>query len=156
VEAELRRRLGEHIVGDEKLSHAVARMLGERHITLALYEGTAQAPVYRALTAAPGGAAWISGVILHPLDEPADDEAAMSLARSSAINTRDRWRTALALAVQPASAPAADGFTTVCMALAHAGGVASTARRFDMRSDEGWEFVGTVALDMLRLYLVER
>ncbi|HWQ16028.1 MAG TPA: CinA family nicotinamide mononucleotide deamidase-related protein [Roseiflexaceae bacterium] len=154
AEAELRRRLGEHIVGGEPLGAAVVRLLAERGLTLALYEGTAHAPVYRALSAAPGGAGRISGAILHPLDEPADDEAAMSLARTSAFSARDRWRTALALAVQPASAPAADGFTTVALALVHAGGVVEAARRIDMRSDDGWAFVGTAALDMLRQHLL--
>ena len=153
MEATIRERLGALIVGAEKLSQAVVRLLGERGLTLALYEGAAHAPLYRTLTAARGGAERLSGVIIHPLDEPADDEAAAIHARTSAITTRDRWRTDLALAVQPASAPGPDGFTTVCVALAHDGGVAEAARRFDLRADDAWEFVGTLALETLRQHL---
>lgn len=153
MEADIRARLGAHIIGDEKLSGAVVRRLRERGLSLALYEGAADAPLYRALLSAPGGAERLSGVIVHPLDEPADDEAAAIHARTSAIATRERWRTDLALAVQPASAPGDDGFTAVCVALAHDGGVAEDARRFDLRADDAWEFVATLALETLRQHL---
>ncbi|MEN9934374.1 MAG: hypothetical protein RLZZ387_953 [Chloroflexota bacterium] len=159
AEATMRERLGQHIIGAERLVDAVVRLLGERGLSLALYEGDARAPLYHMLAAAPGGAARISGVILHPRDKPADDEVAAILARTSAVSTRDHWRTALAAAIQPATAPGADGadgadgFTTVCIALAHAGGVTESVRRIDMRAEDGWQFAGTMTLEMLRQYL---
>ena len=93
------------------------------------------------------------GAIIHPLDRPADDDAAQSLARSGALSARDRWRSDLALGVQPASAPGADGFTAVFVALAHRGGIIEASRRYDLRLDEGWEFAGTLALDVARRHL---
>jgi nicotinamide-nucleotide amidase len=153
AEATMRERLGEHIIGDEKLSHALVRRLREHGMTLALYEGSATAPVYRAIAAAPRGAELLSGVVLHPLDEPADDEAAQIVARTNAIGARDRWRTTLGLGVQPASAAGPDGFTAVAVAIADANGVHEEVRRFDLRSDEALEFIGTFALDALRQHL---
>jgi hypothetical protein len=153
AEATIRTRLAEHIIGTEKLDEAVARLLGERSLSLALYEGTEHAPVYRALSATAAGRSSLRGAIIHPLDRPADDEAAQSLARSGAISARDRWRSALALGLEPASAAGADGFTAVFVALAHPGGIIEASRRFDLNLAEGWEFAATLALDTLRQYL---
>ncbi|MFO7166455.1 MAG: CinA family nicotinamide mononucleotide deamidase-related protein [Chloroflexota bacterium] len=155
AEAVVRERLGEHIIGDEPLAHTVVRRLRERGLSLALHEGAAPAPVYRALSAVPGGVELLRGVILHPLDEPADEESTGSLARTSAISTRDRWRSALALSIQPASAPGPDGWTAVAAALAHAGGVLEAGRRFDLSGDDAWDFVATFGLDLLWRYLAE-
>jgi competence/damage-inducible protein CinA-like protein len=149
VETALRERLGEAIIGDEKLPDAVARLLGERGLTLALYEGTTRAPVFRML-----GAGRLRGVVLHPLDEPADDAATASLARTGATYARDRWRTDLGLAIQPADEPAPDGFTTVCVALEDGDGFVEASRRFDLNTDDAWEFVGTLALETLRSHLI--
>jgi competence/damage-inducible protein CinA-like protein len=153
AEATIRTRLAEHIIGTERLDEAVARLLAERSLSLALYEGTQHAPVYRALSATTAGRSSLRGAIIHPLDRPADDEAAQSLARSGAISARDRWRSALALGLEPASAPGADGFTAVFIALAHPGGIIEASRRFDLNLDEGWEFAATLALDTMRQYL---
>jgi nicotinamide-nucleotide amidase len=154
VAATIRTRLGQYLIGDEKLDRLVTRLLGERGLSFALYEGSARAPVYRAITASPEGAAALRGAIIHPLDRPADDAAAQILARSGATSARDRWRAELALGVQPASAPGDDGFTTVAVVLVHPSGVRETARRYDLNLDEGWEFIGTLALDVLRRYLL--
>ena len=153
AEATIRERLGEHLIGAEKLEEETPRLLQERGLSLALYEGNDRAPVYRALTASAAGRAALRGAIIHPLDRPADDEAAQSLARSGALSARDRWRSDLALGVQPASAPGADGFTAVFVALAHRGGMIEASRRYDLRLDEGWEFAGTLALDVARRHL---
>lgn len=152
--ATIRERLGAVLLGDERLDQLVARLLHERNVSLALYEGNNRAPVYHALVAAPAGRQALRGVVIHPLDRPADADAARSLARSGATSARDRWRADIALGVQPASAPDADGFTIVCVALAHAAGALEADRRYDLRTDEGWDFVGTLALDLLRRYLV--
>jgi nicotinamide-nucleotide amidase len=149
----VRARLGQHLIGDEKLDTAVPRLLKEHGLSLALYEGNDRAPVYRAITATAAGRESLRGAIIHPLDRPADDEAAQSLARTGAISARDRWRSDLALGVQPASAAAEDGFTAVFVALAHRGGITEASRRYDLRLDEGWEFAGTLALDLAQQYL---
>ncbi|HEX9372490.1 MAG TPA: competence/damage-inducible protein A, partial [Roseiflexaceae bacterium] len=153
--ATIRVRLGEHLIGEEPLAQAVARLLDARGISLALYEGNDRAPVYRALAATELGRKNLRGAIIHPLDRPADQAAAVSLARSGALAARDRWRSTLALGVQPASTPSADGFTSVAVALEHPSGVAEVTRRYDLNLDEGWDVVGTLALDVIRRFLLE-
>jgi nicotinamide-nucleotide amidase len=154
AEAIIRARVGEYLVGDEPLDVAVARLLAVQGRSLALYEGNDRAPVYHALASVASGRQALRGVIIHPLDRPADEAATHSLARSGAIAARDRWRSDLALGVQPASVSGADGFTSVCVALAHPAGIIESARRYDLRAEEGWEFVGTLGLDVLRRYLL--
>jgi competence/damage-inducible protein CinA-like protein len=154
AEATLRDRLGQYLLGDEKLEQLAVRLLCERGFSLALYEGTDRAPVYRAISASADGRALLRGAIIHPLDRPADAAAAVSLASSGAMTVRDRWRADLALSVQTASAPDEDGFTTVVVALAHDGGVRQWTRRYDLNLDEGWEFIATMALDALRQHLL--
>jgi nicotinamide-nucleotide amidase len=152
AEAIIRARLGEHLIGDERLDVAVPQLLAERGLSLALYEGNERAPVYRAVAATPYGRAALRGVIIHPLDRPSDQAAARSMARSGAFSTRDRWRSDLALGLQSAAADA-DGFTPVCAVLVHAEGVAEATRRYDLNLDEGWDFIATLALDLLRRHL---
>jgi hypothetical protein len=154
TEAIIRARAGQYLVGAEPLVQLVTRELHERGLALALYEGNTRAPVYHALTATEPGRTSLHGAIIHPLDRPADDAAVASLARTGALAARDRWRTALALGVQPASAPGPDGFTLVALALAHDGGVIEAGRRYDLNLADGWEFIGTLALDLLRQYML--
>jgi competence/damage-inducible protein CinA-like protein len=154
AEATIRERLSQYLLGDEKLEQLAVRLLRERSLSLALYEGADRAPVYRAITASAEGRALLRGAVIHPLDRPADAAAAASLARSGATSVRDRWRSDVALGVQTASTPDDDGFTLVVVALAHAGGVREWARRYDLNLDEGWEFIATMALDALRQHLL--
>lgn len=154
AEVTLYQRLGEHIVGDEALNAVVARLLNERSLSLAIYEGTAFAPIYRALSTLGNGTKLIRGVIIHPLDRPADPRAASSLALAGAFSAIDRWRSDLGLGVQAASAPEENGFTSVSVCLVYPGGSREATRAFDLRQPEGWEFVGTMALDMTRRYLL--
>jgi hypothetical protein len=149
-------RLGQYLLGDERLAQLAMRLLHERGLSLALYEGNDRAPVYRMISDMPAGRVALRGAIIHPLDRPADDSAAELLARTGAAAARDRWRADLALGVQSASAPGDDGFTVVAVALAHAGGVREWQRRYDLNLDDGWEFIGTMALDALRQYLLEQ
>jgi nicotinamide-nucleotide amidase len=154
AEATIRERIGEYLIGSEKLDAAVARLMEERGLSLALYEGNDRAPTFRALSAIAQGRSILRGAMIHPLDRPADDDAAVSLARSGALSAREHWRSTLALGVQPASVAGADGFTMVAVALAHPNGIIEASRRFDLALDESWEFVGTLALDALRQYLL--
>lgn len=154
AEATIRERLGDHITGDEPLAAAVARLLAERGRTVAIYEGTALAPIYRALAGAPGGIDRLRGLIVHPLDRPTDEHAAAALAHAGAISAADRWRSDIGLAAQAASEPEANGFTAVSVALVTPDGSRQVTRHFDLRQPEGWEFVGTLGLDLLRRYLI--
>jgi nicotinamide-nucleotide amidase len=154
AEATLRERLGSAIVGEETVGASVVRMLAEQQLTLALYEGTTLAPIYRALTAMPGSAEYLRGAIIHPLDRPADDKAAMSLALAGAYSAIDRWRSQLGLGIQASSTPHEDGFTSVSVCLVYPGGSRQATRNFDLRQPEGWEFVGTMALDLTRRFLL--
>jgi nicotinamide-nucleotide amidase len=152
--ATVAQRLGEHLIGDEPLPDAVARLLQERELTLAIYEGNARAPIYRALAAAEQGLAGLRGMLVHPLDRPTDAQAAASLAHAGALSVADRWRSSLGLAAQAASVPDENGFTAVCVTLVTPEGPRQVTRHYDLRQDEGWGFVGTLALDLLRRYLM--
>lgn len=154
AEAIMRERLGEYLIGEQTLEQAAVSLLAERGLSIAVYEGAIEAPVYRVLANSLQGRAALRGVTIHPLDLPADDEAARTLAHTGAIRTRDQWRASVALGIQAAHGPADDGFTTVYIALAHAGGVEEWTRRVELAADDGWNFVATAALDGLRRYLI--
>ncbi|NTW01470.1 MAG: competence/damage-inducible protein A, partial [Oscillochloris sp.] len=154
AEATIHERLGQYLTGDENLMQAVARLLIERQLTITLYEGTNLAPIYRALAGTPTGLDHVRGTIIHPLDRPTDEHAAASLALAGAISAADRWRSDLGLAVQAASTPDERGFTAVSAALCYADGSRQESRYYDLNQPEGWEFVGNMALDLLRRYLI--
>ena len=154
AEATIRERLGDHLTGDETLAQSVARLLAERQQTLSLYEGTSLAPIYRALAETPAGLDHMRGAIIHPLDRPTDEHAAAALAHAGAISAADRWRSDIGLAVQAANTPDERGFTAVSVALCFPGGARQATRHYDLRQPEGWDFVGTLALDLLRRHLL--
>ncbi|GIV88331.1 MAG: CinA-like protein [Chloroflexus sp.] len=155
TEAIIRERLGPYLLGEEELPVVVAQLLRQRKLTLALYEGMIQAPILQALLAAPDIAAQLRGVEIHPLDRPADEQAASDLAAAGASAVADRWQSDLGLGVQPATFPNEQGFTAVAFALITPTGERRLTRLFDLRSSEGREFAGTAALDLLRRYLAE-
>ncbi len=152
AEATIRERMGVHIIGNVTLEQAAIQLLAAKGLSLALYEGTVEAPIYRAIAATAQGRAALRGMIVHPLDIPADEAAARSLATTGAENVRARWRTDLAIGVQ-AGPQASDGFSAVYLALAHAGGMEIWERRIELASEEGWNFAATLALDELRRFL---
>jgi nicotinamide-nucleotide amidase len=154
AEATIRERLGKHLVGDAPLAEMVAAMLAERGLTVAVYEGAPLAPIYRTIAGAPGGLERLRGLIVHPLDRPADERAAASLAHAGAISAADRWRADLGIGAQAASEPDASGLTAVSVALVTPDGLRQVTRRYDLREPEGWEFVGTLALDLTRRHLL--
>lgn len=154
VEAVLRERLGAYLVGDEPLEQFVPRLLMAQQQTLSIYEGNASAPIYHALSGTAAGLKVLRGVIIHPLDEPADEAAAETLALSGAASVRDRWRSTLGVGIQAATYPDDTGFTAVSVALVFPGGQRQVTRRYDLRDPEGWEFVGTTGLELLRRYLL--
>lgn len=154
TEATIRERLGANLVGDEPIAAAVSRMLNDLQLTLALYEGVAAAPIYHALAAIPTGISHVRGLVVHPLDRPADEQATATLAQTGALSVAERWQSDLGLAMQAAVTPDEHGFTPVSVALCFPGGMRLVTRRYDLRETEGWDFVGTLGLDMLRRYLL--
>lgn len=154
VEATLHERLGSYLIGIEPLEKLVPRLLRERHLSLAIYEGNSVAPVYRALGLEPATLALLRGVTIHPLDEPADESAAQTLALTGATVARDRWRSDLSVGVQAASQPNESGFTAVSVALIAPNDTRHVTRHFDLRHAEGWGFIGTLGLELLRCYLL--
>ncbi len=155
AEATMRERLGAALIGDETLEGSVVRMLTERGLRLALYEGTIRAPVLRAFSAIPAGRLLIGGATLHPGDIPADSDGARSLAFNGAQHARQQWRTPLGIGVQPAANADADGFTEVSIAIDRDAGAYEFSRRIDLNLEEGWEFISTSVFDELRRLLIE-
>lgn len=153
AEATIRIRLGAYLLGDEALAPTVIRLLRDRNLGVALYESTAVAPIFRALTSAPGGNAVLRGLIIHPLDTVTDEQAAAVLAHAGAMSVADRWRAELGIGAQAASTPDASGLTAVSVVLVTPEGSRESTRRYDLQQAEGWEFVSTTALDLLRRYL---
>ncbi|PDW02073.1 competence/damage-inducible protein A [Candidatus Viridilinea mediisalina] len=150
----LAERLGANLVGAEPLAATVVKLLAQRNLSLALHEATPVAPIFRAMTAVRGGADAIAGVVVHPLDQAADEDAAVALAHAGATNVLGRWRAELGLGAQPVSSPDPSGLTAVCVALVTPDGlVRQVTRRYDLRLPEGWDFVATLALDLMRRYL---
>jgi hypothetical protein len=97
----------------------------------------------------------LNGLYIHTLDQPPTEEAAAALAYAGAVSVQHRWRSHLALGLQPLAEPDASGFTTVCVALVFPGGDRRAIHRYDVQQAEGWEVLGTLALDLLRRYLLE-
>ncbi|MGQ9612162.1 MAG: CinA family nicotinamide mononucleotide deamidase-related protein [Chloroflexus sp.] len=153
TEAIIRERLGPYLLGEEDLPATVARLLRERQQTIALYEGIAQAPVFKALLSLPNVEQVLRGAEIHPLDSPADEQASSDLAYAGAANVAEHWQSTIGLGVQSVSGPNDQGFTAVSLALVTPDGERRLTRPFDLRSADGFEFIGTAALDLLRRYL---
>jgi hypothetical protein len=155
TESILRERLGDMLLGTEELHEQVGRLLHERGLTLSLYEGHIAAPVYQALSSAASGRERLQGVVIHPLDAPTDEEGALSLADAGAQSVQNRWRSSLALGLQIIPPPAPGQMHTICMVLVFPGGRTTFTQRYELNSTEEWGIVGTMALNMLRQYVLE-
>jgi competence/damage-inducible protein CinA-like protein len=154
--ATMQERLGNILLGEERLDEHIGQLLREQRLMLALYEGHALAPVYHALRSNALALRHLHGVMIHPLNQAADEAAAAALAYAGAERVRHRWRSDLALSLQPVAQPDENGFTAVCLSLVFADGSSSKTLHYDLREPEGWDVIGTLALDMLRQYLLER
>jgi molybdenum cofactor synthesis domain-containing protein len=155
AEATIRARLGELVLGSETLEQQVGRLLQTHNQTLALYEGHLAAPIYRALSADPAALAALRGVTLHPLDEATDESAAAALAHAGALQAQNRWRSSLAIGMQTVAQADEQGFSTICLALTSANGDRTATHRYELHDLEGWQIVGTAALNLLRRHLLE-
>ncbi len=149
-------RLGAAVIGDQTLDQQIGALLHERGLTVAVYEGQVYAAVLRALQESSHSDEWLRGAIIHPRDTAASHEAADLLARAGATRVRDQWRTDLALAAQMAAEPDPQtGSVASALVLLTPDGVAQQSYQFDPRQQQGWQIMGTVALAMLRRYLLE-
>jgi nicotinamide-nucleotide amidase len=148
-------RIGQYILGDESLSQQVLRLLTERNLSVALAEGGERAATYRQFSDTPKGRAVLKGVQLNPHATYAQVDELLAAAKRDAIAVREQWGSSLGVAVYPIAAPEADGFSTVAMAIAHADGVFEAQRRYDLNLDDAWEFIGTLAFEGLRRFLLE-
>ncbi len=155
VVATMQARLGNKLFGEQGLDERVATLMQEQSRSLALYEGLVQAPVYRALAGNPPLLDLLRGIMIHPLDRPTDEIAAEALALAGAIGVQERWRSSLALGLQAASNPGADGFRAVSIALVTPTGHHSRTLRYDLRQADSWEMLGTLALETLRRFLMD-
>ena len=154
AEATIVARLGSYLIGAEPLADRVVRLLHEQGLGIALHECTSAAPTFRALSAVPGGNERIRGVLIQPTTHPVDEQAATDLAHAGAISAAERYHAELGLAAQTASSIDPNGMTAVSVALATpAGLLQQVTRRYDLRQAEGWDFVATLALDLIRRYL---
>jgi competence/damage-inducible protein CinA-like protein len=148
TEATIRERLGAYLIGGERLDLVVTRMLIERGLALALYEGSIRMPLFQSVCMTSDGRSLVRGIIVDPPEDGLFDPAMR--AREGALAAQARWRTALAVGVQPAAQAGADGFTPVSVALVTPTGVHEWTRSYELTIDEGWEFIGTHVLDGLR------
>lgn len=154
AEATIVARLGSYLIGAEPLADRVVRLLREQGLGIALHECASAAPTFRALSAVPGGNERIRGVLIQPIAYPVDEQAVTDLALAGAISAAERWHAELGLAAQTASSIDPNGMTAVSVALATpAGLLQQVTRRYDLRQAEGWDFVATLALDLIRRHL---
>ena len=154
AEATIVARLGSYLIGAEPLADRVVRLLREQGLGIALHECASAAPTFRALSAVPGGNERIRGVLIQPIAYPVDEQAVTDLALAGAISAAERWHAELGLAAQTASSIDPNGRTAVSVALATpAGLLQQVTRRYDLRQAEGWDFVATLALDLIRRHL---
>lgn len=154
VESAIRERLGRYLTGEEPLDHLVLRLLVESQRTLAIYEGNVIPALYRALSAIPDGLDQVVGVIIHPQNKPIDEPTITALARGGAQSAHERWNSDLSVGIQAETQPDEKGFTAVSVVLVSPDGTSDVTRRYDLRQPEGWEYVGNLALETLRRYLV--
>jgi hypothetical protein len=154
TETTLRERLGDILLAEEKLDEQIGRLMAEHNLTLALYEGHTMAPIYHALGAGNVPLPYLRGMMIHPLDTPTGEEAASALAHSGAVTVQNRWRSSLGMAMQAVDRPEARNSAPVCLSLVYPGGSRRQTCHYDLRQREGWDIVATLALNMLRDYLL--
>lgn len=153
VERTIRDRLGDAVLGDEKLEQQVGRMMQEHRLSLALAESTLSAPLYRSLMEIPAWHNVLRGVSISERLAAASIETADTLASELAHAAREQWKADLGIAMLAAGNPGSDGFTEIRIALAYDRGVEIWERKVELASNEGWSFAATTAMDQLRHWL---
>ena len=142
-------RLGDALLGDTQLHELVVAELHARGLQLAISDVDLHLAVFNALRSATAANQVIHSLQLTITPPAVDSAAAAAAARQAATALQQECRTPYAIAVRAAQ-PAADGFMPHVVALATPAGVVTSERRIDTALRDGWEFVGTAALDLLR------
>jgi nicotinamide-nucleotide amidase len=175
VEQTIRERLGTLVFGadDEQLQEAVAVLLASRRKTLASAESVTAGLVGARLAGVPGISAWYRGGVIaydnqlkvELLGVPQallDAHGAVSapVAEAMAVGCRTRLRTDLAVSstgiAGPAGAAPDKPVGLVYVALAWDGGAASVSFSWTGTRDEVRSRTASLALNRVRLHLLER
>jgi nicotinamide-nucleotide amidase len=175
VERTIRERLGDLVFGveGEDLEDAVARLLGEKRLTLATAESITAGQVAARLARIPGVSAWFRGGIIAYQNEvktsllgvPADllqEHGAVSpqVAEAMAAGCRARFSTDLAVSTTglagPGGASADKPIGLVYVGLAHAGGVRSISFNWSGTRTEVQSRAARLALNLVRLHLLKQ
>ena len=150
-------RFGEHLLGDETLEEQVARLLAEQEVALLLRETIPYAPVFRALSAAPGGDAAIRrGMLVVRAWEDPEPLGQAALERVASVTLLDWPRgSGHAVTVIVVADPRATGveYTPVHLLVGDGTRALYTVRGFDLRISTGYDLVAGGALDLLRRWL---
>jgi nicotinamide-nucleotide amidase len=174
VERTIRERLGELVFGveGEDLEDAVARLLSEKHQTLATAESVTAGQVASRLARVPGISDWLRGGIVAYQNEaktnllgvPADfirEHGAVSaqVAEAMAVGARTRLGTDLAVSTTglagPGGATPDKPIGLVYVGLAHAGGVRSISFNWSGTRTEVQGRAARLALNLVRLHLLK-
>ncbi len=174
VERVIRERLGEMVFGveEEELQHAVARLLRERRLTLAVAEGVTGGLLSRRLTQVPGvSRQFVGGIIAYDsrskveqLGVPQqliDEHGAVSapVAEAMAIACRIRFRSDLALSTVGLAGPTGGSpdkpVGLVFAALAWKDGVKSQSFSWVGTRQDIQSRTAKLGLNLLRLKLLE-
>ncbi len=156
VERGIRERLGDCLLGTESLAEQVMRLLHEHTLSLALYEGNTTAAVYRAISALPAWENHVLGVTIQPPDEFVHEAHLPSLAQAKATQIREHWQCDRAIAIQATPQTDDNDRTSVSIAILSPNGIQHITRHYDLRHSEGWEFVVTATLNLLRRSIIEQ
>lgn len=142
-------RLGTALLGDTQLHEQVVAALQARGLQIAISDADLRLAVFHALRTAAGAEQVITGIHAAILPPAADNAAAEADARAAVTALQHEFGCPYAIAVRAAQ-PAADGFVPYAIVLATPAGLHSSERRIDPQLSDGWEFIGTAALDLLR------
>jgi nicotinamide-nucleotide amidase len=148
-------RFGEHLIGDETLEQATARLLVEHDIALALREAVVEMPVFRMLAASADGRTALGRgtAIMRPWDdaEGALDEATLVHAAHAMLDgISGRAAHPLALVVVPEAEHPDVELRTVHVLLTDGEQHEYAARGFDLRIGVGYDLLASMALELVR------
>lgn len=169
VEAAIRARLGTYLVGSETPIQQVARLLNERGLSLAIWEGQPKAPLYQMVQQDEAMRAQVRGVLIGTLSEAQHaalynqpslnvdsptDQSSLDMTRAAARALRTLWQCDLGIGVQVTTDTAGDSFVEIHIVLATADDTHAVTRQYDLGFSEAWEYVGNLAIEVLRQYLI--
>jgi nicotinamide-nucleotide amidase len=147
--ATIAERIGDALLGTAQLHELVTAELAARGQQLAISDADLRMAVFHALRSAPAADQVIHAVQTAVTAPAADSAAAAAAARQAAYELQQHYAVPFALAVRAAQR-ADDGFIPHAIALVTPSGLLETERRIDAQLRDGWEFIGTAALDLLR------